>query len=299
MLAGQVDVTLGTGLSFERAVELERVGGGRFRVLFAPGLTWEHIDFNFDNLLLRDVRVRRAIAHAINRTQIVQQFVSGRAAVAHSYLPPRHLGFTEGVPKYAYDPSRAKALLQEAGFRPGSDGVMRDGAGRKLELEISTRAGNPLREETQRTIQDQLHQVGIEVVILNFPFREFFSERLNKRQFMAMALYAWTWDPISDCDLLYTSDGIPTEANTWRGSNHPGYRNPEMDRVCKAIAGELDDNARKALLQESARLFARDLPALPLYFRLEVAATKAGLRNVRIRGLGVFETWNVSTWYWE
>ncbi|HEU5303937.1 MAG TPA: peptide ABC transporter substrate-binding protein, partial [Gemmatimonadales bacterium] len=300
LLDGAVDVTLGnTSLAFDRAVELDRRRGSGYRVFFVPGLTWEHIDFNLDNPWLKDVRVRQAIAHAVNRTQIIQQTFFGKARLAHSYLPPRHPGHAGDVVTYRYDPSRARTLLADAGLRPGTDGVLRDSAGRRVELELSTRSGVQIREQTQQIIREQLGLVGIDVVIRNFPLREFFSERLGKRRFEAMILYAWVFSPTSDCDLVYTSDGIPTASNTWLGSNYPGYRSAEMDRICKAIPRELDPVRRRDLLQESARLFARDLPALPLYFRIDVAAAKAGLRNIAPRGLGVFETWNTQEWHWE
>jgi peptide/nickel transport system substrate-binding protein len=67
MLSGAIDAISTIGISFDQAVQLERLGGGRFKVFFEPGLVWEHVDFNLDNRFLRDVRVRRAIAHAVNR----------------------------------------------------------------------------------------------------------------------------------------------------------------------------------------------------------------------------------------
>ncbi len=298
LLSGAIDVIPPFAIpSFDEWVELERHAGGRVKVFWRPGLFWEHIDFNLDNALLQDVRVRRALAHGINRVQISQQLFGGRQPVSHTYLPPRHPGYTEAVEKYAYDPARARRLLTEAGFAPGPDGVMRNAAGQRLQFEINTTAGDPIREQTEQIIQQQLRQIGVEIRILNFPPRVLFGEILGRRKFKALALYGLTFEPESDCDQLYTSDGIPNERNNWVGNNSPAYRNAEMDRICKAISREIDEEKRNRLLNESAKIFSHDLPALPLYTRLIVSAAKPGLRNFAFGIEGV--TWNTHRWYWE
>lgn len=305
MLSGTIDAISHTGLNLDSALQLDRQAGGRFGVLFEPGLVWEHIDFNLDNPLLQDVRVRRAILHGINRTQISQQLFQGRQPVSHTYLPVKHPGYTDAVQKYPYDPSRARALLQQAGFTPGPDGIMRNASGQRLALEINTTTEAPLREQTERIIQQQLRQVGIEVTILNFPALVLFGPFLPRRQYKALALYAWVTGPSSGCDYLYTSEQIPSETNGWVGGNYPGYRNAEMDKVCKEISREVDEVRRNKLLNESAALFSRDLPALPLYDRVEVAAVKTGLTNFSFGfpcagvGCNLSEMWNVHTWYWQ
>lgn len=91
---------------------------------------------------------------------------------------------------------------------------------------------------------------------------------------------------------------MPAKENEYFGLNYPGYRDREMDEACKGAARELDREAWQRLLQTSARIFARDLPALPLYYRTELAAAKVGLENLIPRGFG-WETWNAHTWYWR
>ena len=298
LLSGEIDVISSVGLEFAGAVELEQQSGGRFNVVFAPGMTWEHFDFKLDNPFLRDVRVRRAIAHAINRTQLIQQLFGGRQPVSHTYLPPRHPGYTANVPRYAYDPARARALLQRAGFRAGSDGIMVDGEGQRFSLELST-TSTPMRRLAAESIREHLRQIGIEVTVVAFETRTFFS-RLSLRNFTGLAMYAWIFDPSSDCDVIYTSDAIPSQGNNWYGLNFAGYSNADMDRICKALVREFDEAKRNELLRESARTFSRDLPALPLFFRATVAAAKTGLQNFSVPGIGdTFELWNAHQWYWK
>ncbi len=295
LLSGTVDAL--NRLLFDDALELERQAKGRVKVVWAAGLNWEHIDFNLDNSLLADVRVRRALAHGINRVQISQQLFGGRQSVSHTYLPPRHPGYTEAVEKYPYDPARARRLLLEAGFAPGLDGVMRNAAGQRLQFEINTTAGQPIREQIEQIIQQQLRQIGVEITILNFPDRVLFGEISGRRKFRALAEYAFGFRPNEGCDGIYTSDGIPSETNNWTGNNYPGYRNAEMDRICKAISREIDEEKRNRLLNDSAKIFARDLPALPLFSRVIEGAAKPGLRNL-VFGIEPV-TWNAHRWYWE
>jgi len=115
-----------------------------------------------------------------------------------------------------------------------------------------------------------------------------------------MAMYAWVMSPISDCDQLYTADGIPNDANGWAGQNYPGYKNADMDKTCKAASHEVDEARRNKLLNDSTVIFSRDLPALPLYVRASVAAVKNGLQNFTALQLSqAYETWNASKWYWQ
>lgn len=301
MLSGALDAIGTIGVSFDQAVELDRQSRGRFKVFFEEGLIWEHIDFNLDNPLLADVRVRRALTHGINREQMVQQLFQGKQPVSHSYLPTRHPGFTtRGLTTYPYDQARARALLQEAGFTPGPDGVMRNAAGQRMSLELNTTAGNRVREQVEQIIQQNLREIGIEIKIQNYPARVYFGEITNQRKFPAMAMYAWVMSPISDCDQLYTTDGIPNDGNGWAGQNYPGYKNAEMDRLCKAASREVDEAKRNQLLNQSVQLFSRDIPALPLYIRASVAAAKPGLQGfTAVQLSGTYETWNVHRWFWQ
>src|SRR5437667_2699563 len=300
MLSGAIDVVATIGITFDQAVQLDKQAAGRFKVYFEPALTWEHIDLNFDNPLLQDVRVRRALAHGINREAISQQLFEGRQPVSNTYLPSRHPGYTDAVQKYPYDPARARALLQEAGFTPGPDGMLRNAAGQRLSFELNTTAGNRIREQVEQIIQQNLKDIGIEITIQNFPARVYFGEITNQRKYKALAMYAWTIAPTSDCAELYTSESIPNEKNGWAGQNYPGYKNADMDKTCKAARAEVDEAKRIQLLNESAQIFARDLPALPLYNRTSVSAAKPGLQNyLPVQLSGTYETWNASKWYWQ
>ena len=299
LLEGSIDiVTLGFGITLERARRLgPEIRRGNIRLLFSQDVVTETLAFNLDNPLLQEVRVRRAIAHGINRTQMVQQLFGGMQPVAHSYLPRYHIGYTEDVQRYPHDPARARALLRAAGFAAGPDGIMRSTDGRRLALEITTTAGDRTRERVEDILQEQLRQIGVDLVIVNYPGRVFFSEIINRRQFKGLAMFGWILGPDQGCLDRYTSDGIPTEANRWQGRNLTGYRNAEMDGICREAFRDTDDARQKQLYSRSARILARDLPELPLYYRVRMTAVRSGLQNLSAGANSL--TWNAHTWYWR
>jgi peptide/nickel transport system substrate-binding protein len=296
LLAGTIDAIGILPLSPAEALSLEGEGRGRIRVLFEPGAFWEHIDFNLDNPLLRDVRIRRAIAHAVNRTEIAQRVGQGKYLAAHAHVPLGHPAFTTAAARYPYDPARARSLLAAAGFTPGPDGVVRNAAGERLALQLNTTTGIAERELVEEIVQQQLRQVGIDVMIENFPSRIFFSN-LFMRRYKALALFAWSVSPRLIC-ALFRSGSVPREETGWSGVNFSGYRSAEFDRACDIAEGEMDAAARNGLLREAVKVWTRDLPALPLYFIPNIAAAKVGLGNFR-PWWGATGTWNAHEWYWR
>jgi len=299
---GTVDAVtaIAFGTQFVRALALERQTGGRLRAVLQPGVNWEHIDFNLDHPFLRDVRVRQALAHAVDREAITTRLLEGMVPVAHAYLPPGHPDYTDAIPKYRYDPVRARVLLQQAGFAPGADGILRDAAGDRLSLELITTEG--FRAPVAQMVAQYWSQVGVDVQVATFPARVLFN-LLGRRQFKAAVLYAWVYGPTYDCDQLYTIEGIPTEANAWQGGNIPGYRNAAMDRLCRATPREIDAAARRRLVHESLRIFARDLPVLPLYFGVRAAVARRDLAGFSLGfpclACPLTETWNAHLWAWR
>lgn len=270
LLSGNVDMIEGAlGMSLDQALAFEKREGHRFRVHYQPGLVYEHLDLMLDNPLLADVRVRRALLHALDRETLVQQLFAGRQPVAHGNVHPLDAVYAPQIPKYPYDPARAAALFAEAGFRPGPDGILADAAGRRMRLELMTTAGNRTRELVQQVLQGMWRRAGVEIVIRNEPARVFFGETVAQRKFTGLAMFAWISSPESMPRTTLHSKEIPTAQNGWSGQNYTGYRNPRMDELIDAIELELDFDKRRRLWFELQQLYATDLPALPLYFRAE------------------------------
>jgi peptide/nickel transport system substrate-binding protein len=285
LLSGAIDMIAGElGLPLDQAIAFERRHGQRFDVTFKPGLIYEHIDLNLDNPILADRRVRRALIHALDREALSRQLFEGRQPVAHSSVSPLDWIAAEDIPTYAYDPARAAALLDEAGWTVVKDGIRHDAEGRKLSLEFMTTAGNRSRELVQQVLQSQWREAGIEARIRNEPARVYFGETLSKRKYTGLALFAWLSSPESVPRTTLRSDNVPTPENSWAGQNYTGFRNAEMDSLIDAIEVELDREARRDLWRRLQILYAEELPVLPLYWRANAFVLPKWLEGVRPTG---------------
>ena len=159
-----------------------------------------------------------------------------------------------------------------------------------------TTAGNRTRELVQQVLQSQWRQVGLDVRIRNEPARVFFGETVSKRKFTALAMFAWISSPENVPRTTLHSDQIPSAENNWAGQNYTGYRNPEMDQLLEDISVELDRGKRKALWAKLQTIYARDLPALPLYWRADPYILPHWLKGVQPTGhQGVITLW-IENW---
>ncbi|MDR7419120.1 MAG: peptide ABC transporter substrate-binding protein [Armatimonadota bacterium] len=298
VIANQVDVTETNNFSLDQMVEIERRNQQQ-KTYYTPALIWEHIDLNVENDWLKDKRVRQALAHAINREELSQKLFYGKQPVAHTWLPERHEAYHKDIKKYAYDPARARQLLAEAGFTPGPDGILRDPRGQRVEMTIMTTAGNAVREQVQQIMKDQLRTVGIDLRIDNRPASVLFGQVTQRRQFPHMVMYAWLMTPLTLGNTFWHSSQVPTAANNWEGQNYPGFRHPESDRLLEQIATEIDATKRIALLKRQQDIWADELPAIPLYFRLQLNTAHARLAPIKPTGLaGTYINWNSGEWGW-
>jgi peptide/nickel transport system substrate-binding protein len=299
LVAGTIDAISPTGLSLDEALRFEKRHKDRFDFYYTEGLVWEHIDFNLDNIILKDKRVRMALAYASDREGIVNNLFKGRQVVAHGTEPKQSLYFNSAITKYNYDPDKARALLEEAGWFIPSGEITRQKDGALLTLTLMSTSGDKTRERVEQFLQQQWRDIGINIIIKNEPAKVFFGETMRKRNFEALAMYSWIKDPLKISDTLWGCDYIPSAANNFQGQNMPGWCHEKCDALLKKSSTELNEKKRIAMGQELEALFALELPALPLYFRMEVSVSKKGLKNWKPTGTLQPITWNAHQWHWD
>ncbi|MEI7974133.1 MAG: peptide ABC transporter substrate-binding protein [Bdellovibrio sp.] len=300
--SGTIDMVGIIGLTFDQAVSLEKKVAAEkmdIRVLFQPGLTYEHIDFNLDNPVLKDLRVRKALVHAIHRDELVKALFEGKQPKAiHNITEADRDWFTADPKKvvlYPFDRKKAAALLEEAGWKMGSSGV-REKDGKRLSLPFSTTAGNKIRETVQVFLQNQWKAVGVEVLVKNEPARVFFGETMRKRKFEALAMYAWVSSPGVPFYSTLLSDSIPSESNGFSGQNYPGWRNAKVDALMTQIKTEMNEGKRKDIIHQVLREYTEEVPTIPLYYRSEIAVIPKNLKGYRITGHQFYDSYFVENW---
>jgi peptide/nickel transport system substrate-binding protein len=268
LLSGDIDYIAGeAGLTVDEALALEPRTKGKYKITYKPGLIYEHIDLNLDNPILKDRNVRRALLHAIDRVSISAQLFEGHQPVAHGQTNPLDTVYDKDVPQYVYDPEKAKQLLQAAGWSTMRKGIRYNAKGERLQLDLMTTAGNKSRELIQQVLQSHWRRVGVDIRIRNEPARVLFGETISRRKFRHMTMYAWISAPKIVPRTTLHSTMIPSPSNGWSGQNYPGFANPAMDKALDDAETVCETKPNRTVWQQLQRLYAEELPALPLYFR--------------------------------
>ncbi|WP_162530385.1 peptide ABC transporter substrate-binding protein [Rhodovastum atsumiense] len=296
--SGDVDFAPGDApsLTLDQVLQLRRQFPARWTYLFRPALGYEHIDLNLDNPILADARVRRALLLAVDRQVLAKKLSDGLQMAAVSFVHPLEPMYDASVPASPHDPARARALLAEAGWHPGADGICRNARGERLALDFRTTAGNRVRELAQLVLKDQWKAVGVEALIRNEPARTLFGETLRQRAFTGMAMYAWSTPIGYPPRQTLASDHVPTEANNYGGSNYMNFRNARMDAAIAVAETDLDPGHQKAAWAEMQRIYAEDLPVLPLFFRTEAYVLPTWLKGVEPTGHSAYSSLWAEQW---
>lgn len=270
LLSGSIDMVAGElGLSLDQAIAFVKRHGQRFNAIYKPGLVYEHLDLNLDNPILADKRVRHALLLALDRDIINRQLYGGRQPPAATFVNPLDWVYDPSIVATRQDAEAAGRLLDEAGWRMGANGVRVDDTGEPLAVDLMTTAGNRSRELVQQVIQSQWRAVGIDARIRNQPARVLFGETLTKRRFQGLAMFAWMSAPESVPRSNLHSSEIPSSQNGFSGQNFVGFHSPEVDALLDTMETTIDRDKRKALWFRLQRIYADELPAIPLFFRAD------------------------------
>ncbi|MGH1483279.1 MAG: peptide ABC transporter substrate-binding protein [Geminicoccales bacterium] len=300
LLAGDIDMIAGeAGITIDQALAFETRHGDRFKIVYKPGLVYEHLDLNLDNPILADIRVRKALIQGIDRNAMSEQLFEGRQPVAHGGVHPLDWVYFEDVPEYQENLEAAAALLDEAGWTEMKDGIRHNEAGEPLALELMTTAGNRTRELVEQVLQSNWQRLGIDITIKNEPARVFFGETMAKRKFTGLGMFAWISSPENVPRSTLHSEEIPSADNGWAGQNYTGYKNEVMDDLLDRIERELDREKRAAMWHQLQTLYAEELPVIPLYFRANAHIWPKWLKGVVPTGHMDSSAMSVEDWYAE
>jgi peptide/nickel transport system substrate-binding protein len=317
LLAGECDIVDQTShLDEQSELLLELQSSGQLNPTFVTGTTWEHVDFNIQPLgegyfaawdtdgdgigPFGDVRLRQAFAMCMDRESVVNTVMFDQSVVVHTYLPPNHPLFNPKVRQWPYNVDAASALLEEAGWvdHDGdpitprvASGVVGVPDGTPLEFNLDTTPATQRQRATQ-IMAGSAAACGIKINLIYSPFTECIEKFLGRR--FDLGQFAWATGVTPPCDLYIGGSQIPSEENGWTGQNITGYDNPDYNQVCNAAIQTLPgQEGYEEYHLEAQRIFAEELPAVPLYLRLKVAATRPDMCGHIMDPTANSEMWNI------
>jgi len=251
---------------------------------------WRHVAMNCAKPTLADVRVRRAIALAVDWDRMNQTIYHGYNERATSDIVPGSWA-APVIPAWPHDPAAARRLLDDAGWRAGPDGIRRRG-GTRLAIAISTTTAKQSNVQAEVQMQQQLRAVGIDLTIKNYPTSMLFARN--------GPLYGGTYDLSLTID---TNAPDPDNEGSWsgafippKGANTTFLNDPVITATSHEAATVIDRARRKALYQREEERIHALVPAIFLYWQVAYAAYNSDLKNYKPAQY-ISSNWN--SWEWE
>lgn len=231
------------------------------------GTEIQYLAFNLRDPLLADVRVRQAIACAIDRDLIIRTVLRGYAQPSVSLLPPSHWAWTGNVARYDFDPARAEKLLNAAGRVRGQNGVRF-----RLTMKTSNDQGTRL---LAAVLQQQLARVGIALDLRSFEFATFYSDVTRG----AFQMYSLRWVGGNEQPDIFGYTFLTSNFSP-KGANRAHYSNARLDALLTDANENPDQVARRKDYVEAQQILASDLPAFNLWYLNTIVVHNQRLTHV-------------------
>jgi len=280
---------LGTGLKWPQYEALAADPKNGLTATRVEAFTWSHVDFNLKSPIVDDVVVRRAIAYATDKNEIINKVIHGSGIAADTDQQPHFSwGYTNDIVHYPYDTAKAKALLDGDGWKVGPDGV-RVKNGQRLEFTMSTQTESTAGKAFETVLQRQWRDVGVQADIKNYPSSEFFDNStagILQGGHYDVATFAWAGAADPDDSSIFSGDNLaPHGQNAMFWNNRTAT--DAMNDALKTI-DEARRNRDYAIVQQQLAL---DVPTIILFFRRDVY-----IYNNDLKG---FEGSPVISAYWD
>ena len=250
----------------------------RFRMFEHPALYLYYIAWNGRTPLFSDVRVRRAMTLSLDREEYLRKVYRGAGVVAATTFHPRQFGYDPSLSPLPFDPDRASALLDEAGWKRDPRDGSRSREGKPFRFEILIFQGNPVQEQIAALLQEGLSRNGVkmEIRVLDFPA---LLDRLRRHDYEA-AFSGWFLTPDPDPAPFFHSDPA------LGASNYVGYSDPEADRLIAEAHHAFDPGARRSIYKRVQEILHRDQPYTFLFFPMQRVAMDGRFRGARATAAG-------------
>lgn len=321
MLLGECDIVTHDGIDVSQAPLLFAAEqNGLLVPRFQTGTIYEHIVFGINSWgrygdgdrrpdWFEDVRVRRAMVMCTDRRAIVEELLYGQSVILHSYVPASHPLYPPDLREWPYDVETANELLDEAGYLDtNEDGIRQDPiTGRPFHVTLETTSNYAMNLQIGQAFRSDLRDCGIDIELRILPASEWLARGSESPLFgrrFDLGLLAWPVGEQPLCELFSSRQitGPAGETNRqarvpyggWNAANASGWWHPEFDAACDQARSylpgtvEYEENHKKA-----QRIFAQQVPVIPLFLRLKVAATSPHVLNFKLNPTQPSELWNL------
>jgi len=272
-----------------------------FTVTVQPSLEFQHMDFNESNPYLAMAGIRHAIAYGTNRPQMISRIVSPLTTsigpLENRVFMPTEGGYSDTSGGYgAFDPTKAKQLLQQAGMTMGSDGYFHPNfgpqKGQDFTLSISTTSGVEVRSEIEQLFQANMKAVGIKINIQNYAANTLFGTIGPKGEFDIIE-FAWVISPFkSGQQSIYCS--YTNSANCQNNWDH--YADPKVDSLFAQALTTVDPTQAASLFNQADAQMWTDMPTFPLFQAPDLFGWSSSYANIVPNTSNVGIPWNANQW---
>ncbi|CAK7039664.1 MAG: Oligopeptide-binding protein AppA [Desulfovibrio sp.] len=254
-----------------------------------PAFAYTYLGYNLESPLFKDVRVRQAIAYAVDKEIIVAGALMGQGAVTTGPYVPGTWAYNAAIKDYPTDLAKAAELLAEAGWKKDAKGVLRNAKGLPFFFTIMTNQGNEQRIKTAIIIQSQLKELGMNVSVRTVEWATFYSQFVNKGYYDAIIL-GWTTPLDPDLfDVWHSSNMRP------KGLNFMKYANPELDVLIEEGRRTFDQAERKKIYDKAQEILHHDQPYCFLYVPYTLPAVHKRFKGIVEAPAGI--TYNLKDWW--
>jgi len=302
------DIDVGWDLTANQISEIEKADG--VELILVPAVGCERYYFNMrdpndltqPHPLFSDINVRKAITLGIDRFTFVEKILEGHAVVAVSEMDNTPF-FNQDLEPYPYDPEEAKRVLDEAGWVDADGDGIREKDGVRLSFRHSMTAGNQVRENAQIFFQQNLQDIGIEMVIENYPPATLFGTcadggvwGTSSYDVMGFGLKPSSLDLTSSLPRYFSAENIRDCETNPTGSNSFGFSYPPIEESLECVRVEIDREKRRACIDEAQQMLYDQYFPLYLYNSLDIYAVNGRVGGINPTTFGTHD-WNYKDWY--
>ena len=236
----------------------------RYEFTPIPQNGYTYIGLKQTDPVLGDKAVRQALMYAANREQVVEDVLKGYGDVMNSNIPKASWAYAgDQLNEYKFDPEKAKQLLDQAGWKPGSDGL-RAKDGQKLTFKLLTSTGNKTLESALVIVQKNWKDIGVDCQVEYLEWPVLVSQYLDMAQFQSYAL-AWSLGIDPDFYLYFHSSAAVDDQGQLVGFNDVEFKDSRLDHLLEQGRAELDQDKRKQIYIEAQKIVNDELPYVFLY----------------------------------